>query len=150
MVDLGSLVLLISIFGYRIAVAYVVFGLIIAVIGGSVIERLHMEAEIEDFIRQAPAVSEAEIPQLTRRDRLDYAKEQMTSTFRKVFPYILIGVGIGALIHNWIPEQWVEDVLGRQNPLGVILATLVGAPMYADISLALSPLPKPCWGRGRS
>ena len=106
MVDLGSLVLLISIFGYRIAVAYVVFGLIIAVIGGSVIERLHMEAEIEDFIRQAPAVSEAEIPQLTRRDRLDYAKEQMTSTFRKVFPYILIGVGIGALIHNWIPEQW--------------------------------------------
>ena len=104
MVDLGSLVLLISIFGYRVAVAYVVFGLVIAVIGGSVIERLHMEEEIEDFIRQAPAVSEAEIPQLTRRDRLDYAKEQMTSTFRKVFPYILIGVGIGALIHNWIPE----------------------------------------------
>lgn len=147
MVDLGSLVLLISIFGYRIAVAYVVFGLIIAVIGGSVIERLHMEAEIEDFIRQAPAVSEAEIPQLTRRDRLDYAKEQMTSTFRKVFPYILIGVGIGALIHNWIPEQWVEDVLGRQNPLGVILATLVGAPMYADIFGSI-PIAEALLGKG--
>ncbi len=147
MVDLGSLVLLISIFGYRVAVAYVVFGLVIAVIGGSVIERLHMEEEIEDFIRQAPAVSEAEIPQLTRRDRLDYAKEQMTSTFRKVFPYILIGVGIGALIHNWIPEQWVEDVLGRQNPLGVILATLVGAPMYADIFGSI-PIAEALLGKG--
>ena len=147
MVDLGSLVLLISIFVYRVAVAYVVFGLVIAVIGGSVIERLHMEEEIEDFIRQAPAVSEAEIPQLTRRDRLDYAKEQMTSTFRKVFPYILIGVGIGALIHNWIPEQWVEDVLGRQNPLGVILATLVGAPMYADIFGSI-PIAEALLGKG--
>ena len=124
-----------------------VFGLVIAVIGGSVIERLHMEEEIEDFIRQAPAVSEAEIPQLTRRDRLDYAKEQMTSTFRKVFPYILIGVGIGALIHNWIPEQWVEDVLGRQNPLGVILATLVGAPMYADIFGSI-PIAEALLGKG--
>lgn len=133
MVDLGSLVLLISIFGYKIAAAYVVFGLIIAVIGGSVIERMHLENEVEDFIRQAVAGPDIEPAELTVRDRLSFAKDQMTGTFKKVFPYILIGVGIGALIHNWIPETMVETVLGSQNQWGVILATLVGVPMYADI-----------------
>ncbi len=132
MVDLGSLVLLMSIFGAKVAVIYVVVGLIIAVIGGTLIEKLHMEKYVESFILTAGSV-DIESPDLTRKDRLVYAKEQMLSTFRKVFPYILIGVGIGAFIHNWIPEEWVSTALGSNNPFGVILATLIGVPMYADI-----------------
>lgn len=132
MVDLGSLVLLMSIFGVRVALAYVLLGLIIAVIGGGLIEKLHMEKYVEEFIRSAGGV-DIESPELTRRQRLTYAKEQVASPFKKVFPYIIVGVGIGALIHNWIPESWVEAVLGGRNPFGVILATLVGVPMYADI-----------------
>lgn len=133
MVDLGSLVLLMSIFGARVALVYVFLGLVIAVVGGSVIEKLGYEDEIEDFIRKAPAINDVEMPELTVADRLDYAKDQMLDTFKKVFPYILVGVGIGAGIHNWIPESWVERVLGSHNPFGVIIATLFGAPMYADI-----------------
>ena len=132
MVDLGSLLLLMSIFGAKVAVVYVVVGLIIAVIGGTLIEKLHMENYVEEFIRNAGSV-DIESPSLTKKERLIYAKEQMTSTFKKVFPYILIGVGIGAVIHNWIPESWVEAVLGGNNPFGVVLATLIGVPMYADI-----------------
>lgn len=132
MVDLGSLVLLMSIFGTKVAVAYVVVGLMVAVIGGSIIERMHMEMQVEEFIRSAGAV-DIDSPTLTRRERLVYARDQVTATFRKVFPYILIGVGIGAVIHNWIPESWVENILGSHNPFGVVLATLVGVPMYADI-----------------
>ena len=147
MVDLGSLVLLISIFGYKIAAAYVVFGLIIAVIGGSVIERMHLENEVEDFIRQVVAGPDIEPAELTVRDRLSYARDQMTGTFKKVFPYILIGVGIGALIHNWIPETMVETVLGSQNQWGVILATLVGVPMYADI-FGTIPIAEALLGKG--
>lgn len=132
MVDLGSLVLLMSIFGAKVAIVYVVVGLIIAVIGGTLIEKMHMENYVEEFIRTAKGV-DIETPDLTVKDRLTYAKEQMTETFRKVFPYILIGVGIGAFIHNWIPEHIIERVLGSDNPFGVILAVLVGVPMYADI-----------------
>lgn len=132
MVDLGSLVLLMSIFGARVAVVYVVVGLFLAVIGGTLIEKLHMERYVEDFILTAGRVDVAS-PTLTKRERVRYAGEQVTSTFRKVFPYILAGVGIGALIHNWIPEGWVESILGSRNPFGVLLATLVGIPMYADI-----------------
>jgi uncharacterized membrane protein YraQ (UPF0718 family) len=132
MVDLGSLVLLMSIFGTKVAVLYVVFGLIIAVIGGIVIEKMHMEKYVESFILIAGSV-DIESPDLTKEDRLIYAKDQTLSTFKKVFPYILIGVGIGAIIHNWIPEEWVVSLLGSNNPFGVILATLVGVPMYADI-----------------
>jgi uncharacterized membrane protein YraQ (UPF0718 family) len=132
MVDLGSLVLLMSIFGAKVAVIYVIAGLIIAVIGGTLIEKLHMEKHLESFIYTAGSV-DIESPNLTRKDRLVYAKEQMLSTFKKVFPYILIGVGIGAVIHNWIPEGWVSTALGSNNPFGVILATLIGVPMYADI-----------------
>ena len=132
MVDLGSLVLLMSIFGPQVALLYVFFGLVIAVIGGTLIQSLQMEEEVEDFVRNA-VMADLSAPQLTVADRLRYAKEQMVSTFKKVFPYILIGVGIGAIIHNWIPQQWIEDILGQQNPLGVVLATLVGVPMYADI-----------------
>lgn len=132
MVDLGSLILLMSIFGAKIAIAYVIVGLVIAVIGGSIIEKLHMENYVEDFIKQAGNV-EIDAPSLTRKDRILYAKEQVVGTFKKVFPYILIGVGIGAVIHNWIPESWIAFVLGSHNPFGVILATVVGVPMYADI-----------------
>jgi uncharacterized membrane protein YraQ (UPF0718 family) len=132
MVDLGSLLLLVSIFGVKVAVIYVVVGLIIAVAGGTIIEQLHMERYVEDFIYKAGKV-DIELPDLTQKDRFVYAKDQMFSTFRKVFPYILVGVGIGAVIHNWIPEEWVEAVLGGNNPFGVVLATLIGIPMYADI-----------------
>ena len=132
MVDLGSLVLLMSIFGAKVAVAYVVVGLIIAVLGGTLIEKMHMEKYVEEFIRSASGV-DIELPDLTITDRLIYAKDQMTGTFRKVFPYILIGVGVGAIIHNWIPEHIIQTVLGNNNPFAVILAVIVGVPMYADI-----------------
>lgn len=132
MIDLGSLLLLTSIFGWKIALAYVFVGLVIAVMGGTLIERLHMEEYVEDFIRNASSV-DIDSPTLTYKERLTYAKEQMLSTFKKVFPYILVGVGIGAIIHNWIPAELVEKILGGNNPFGVVLATLVGVPMYADI-----------------
>ena len=132
MVDLGSLVLLSGIFGIRIAFVYVLLGLCLAVIGGTVIEHLGMENEVEDILRGVSAV-EQDIPTLSFKERLSYAKEQVEMTFRKVFPYILLGVGIGSFIHNWIPRAWVLSLLGARNPFGVILATLVGIPMYADI-----------------
>ena len=132
MVDLGSLVLLMSIFGGKIAVAYVLLGLVIAVLGGLVIEQLGMERYLEDFVKQAH-VPLTDSESMSNQDRLHFAKEQMSETFRKVFPYVLVGVGIGALIHNWIPESLVTQLLGSQNPFGVILATLIGIPMYADI-----------------
>lgn len=132
MVDLGSLLLLASIFGWKIAAAYVVVGLVIAVAGGTLIEKLHMEQYVEEFIRSASGV-DIDSPTLSQKERLQYAKDQMLSTFKKVFPYILVGVGIGAVIHNWIPQSWVEMILGTENPLGVVLAVLVGVPMYADI-----------------
>ena len=146
MVDLGSLVLLMSIFGAKVAVFYVLLGLIIAVAGGTLIEKLHMENHVEEFIRRASAVDIAS-PTLTQKERLLYAKEQVAQTFRKVFPYILIGVGIGAVIHNWIPENRVVAVLGNGNPFGVILATLIGIPMYADI-FGTIPIAEALLGKG--
>lgn len=133
MVDLGSLVLLMSIFGGPVAILYVLLGLVIAVAGGTVIEHLRMESEIEPFVRSARGSVDLDAPHLTRQDRLLYARDQMTGTWKKVFPYILIGVGIGAVIHNWIPNSWIETLLGSRNPLGVLLATAAGIPMYADI-----------------
>ena len=135
MVDLGSLVILMSIFGTKVAAVYVLFGLIIAVTGGTIIEKLHMERYVEDFIRNAGSANGVNInaAELTQSDRLIFAKDQVINTFKKVFPYILAGVGIGAVIHNWIPESAVETVLGGNNPFGVVLATLIGVPMYADI-----------------
>ena len=132
MVDLGSLVLLMSIFGWKVAVVYVVLGLVIAVAGGTLIEKLHLEQQVEDFIRRGRAM---EVPQeeLHFRDRLRYAWEQVVSTARKVAPYVLVGVGIGAVIHNWIPEEWIIKILGSGNPFGVIISTVAGIPMYADI-----------------
>lgn len=146
MVDVGSLVLLTGIFGFRVAAVYVLVGLVLAVMGGTIIEKLHMERYVEDFILSAGGV-DLEAPSLTRRDRLMYAREQMTGTFRKVFPYILVGVGIGAVIHNWIPQDYVEAVLGGGNPFGVVLATLVGVPMYADI-FGTIPVAEALLGKG--
>lgn len=134
MVDLGSLILLMSIFGLKIAVIYVVAGLIIAVIGGVLIEKLNMEKYVAPFVLNLRGKAEKEeLEKMTISDRLKFAKEQMLFTFKKVFPYILLGVGIGALIHNWIPQEFVERLLGSSNPFGVILATVIGAPMYGDI-----------------
>ena len=132
MVDLGSLVLLMSIFGWKVAVNYVVLGLVIAVAGGTLIEKLHLENQVEEYIRNGKAI---DLPQeeLHFRDRIRYAWEQVVSTVKKVFPYVLVGVGIGAIIHNWIPEEFIIKLLGSGNPFGVILATLAGVPMYADI-----------------
>ena len=132
MVDLGSLVLLTSIFGLKIALFYVIFGLFLAVIGGTIIEKMHLEDSVADFIRQAKAV-QLDGQELSSRERLVFAKDQVVDTFKKVFPYILVGVAIGALIHNWLPQLWIEKVLGSQNPFSVVLATMIGVPIYADI-----------------
>lgn len=132
MVDLGSLVLLMSIFGAKVAIVYVVLGLVIAVAGGILIEKLHLENQVEEFIRNAKQIDISQ-EKLTVKDRLKYSLEQMAGTFKKVFPYILVGVGIGAVIHNWIPEYLIVRFLGNGNPFGVIIATIAGVPMYADI-----------------
>ena len=132
MVDLGSLVLLMSIFGWKVAVIYVLLGLVIAVLGGTLIEKLHLENQVEEYIRNGRSL---DVPQeeLHFKDRMKYAWEQVVSTAKKVAPYVLVGVGIGAIIHNWIPEDFIVKVLGDNNPFGVILATVAGVPMYADI-----------------
>ena len=132
MVDLGSLVLLMSIFGWKVAVVYVVVGLVIAVAGSTLIEKLHLENQVEEFIRNAKAIDTPQ-EELHFRDRAKYAAEQVIGTAKKVFPYVLIGVGIGAVIHNWIPEDFVVKILGDNNPFGVIIAVIAGIPMYADI-----------------
>lgn len=149
MVDLGSLVLLMSIFGAKIAIVYVIVGLVIAVVGGTIIEKLHLESELEDVVKNALKVGSVDItaPDLTQKDRLIFSKDKVMETFKKVFPYILLGVGIGALIHNWIPESWIETVLGSKNPFGVILATLIGVPMYADI-FGTIPVAEALLGKG--
>lgn len=135
MVDLGSLLLLMGIFGTKVAILYVILGLVIAVIGGTIIEKLNLENELEDFILNSKGKGsiDLDLPQLSVKDRALYAKNQMLETFKKVFPYILIGVGIGAFIHNWIPEKWIIAILGSKNTFGIILATLLGTPIYADI-----------------
>lgn len=132
LVDLGSLILLMSIFGAKIAVAYIVVGLVLAVAAGTLIEKLGMDKYVESFVKAAGSV-DIEASDLTRKDRLIYAKEQLVSIIKKVAPYILIGVGIGAVIHNFIPENWIQSILGSDNPFSVVLATIIGVPMYADI-----------------
>ena len=132
MVDLGSLVLLMSIFGWKVAIVYVVLGLVIAVVGGTLIEKMHLENQVEEYIRNGKSI---DVPQeeLHFKDRIQYAWEQVVSTAKKVFPYVLIGVGVGAFIHNWIPEEFIVKLLGSGNPFGVIIATVEGVPMYTDI-----------------
>lgn len=132
MVDLGSLVLLMSIFGWKVAIMYVLLGLVIAVAGGTMIEKLHLENQVEEYIRNGRSL---DIPQeeLHFTGRMKYAWEQVVSTAKKVAPYVLVGVGIGAIIHNWIPEDFIVKVLGDNNPFGVVFAAVAGVPMYADI-----------------
>ena len=134
MVDLGSLVLLTSIFGWKIAVSYVIVGLVIAVLGGTIIEKLHLENQVADFIRNAKKINTV-LPyeELSQKERFKSALDSVLQTVKKVFPYILIGVAIGAVVHNWIPQKWIENILGSKNPFGVILAAVCGVPMYADI-----------------
>ena len=146
MVDLGSLVLLMSIFGWKVAILYVVLGLVIAVAGGTLIEKLHLEKYVEEYIRNGRSI---DIPQeeLYFKDRLKYAWEQVVSTAKKVAPYVLIGVGIGAIIHNWIPESVIVKALGGSNPFGVIIATIAGVPMYADI-FGTIPIAEALLGKG--
>ncbi len=146
MVDIGSLVLLMSIFGWKVAVVYVIVGLTIAVIGGTLLDKMGMQKYVEDFILNAGNI-DLDSPDLTKKDRMIYAKEQMVSTFKKVFPYILIGVGIGAVIHNWIPQEIIESILGSNNPFGVVLATIVGIPIYADI-FGTIPIAEALLGKG--
>lgn len=146
MVDLGSLILLMSIFGSQVAIIYVILGLVIAVLGGSLIEKLGMEKYVEDFVKNAQ-MPLLEVETLSYKDRIEFAKEQVLDTFKKVFPYILVGVGIGAVIHNWIPEEWVTTVLGSHNPFGVVLVTLIGIPMYADI-FGTIPVAEALLGKG--
>lgn len=146
MVDLGSLVLLMSIFGWKVAVLYVILGLIIAVAGGTLIEKLHLESQVEDFIMKGKFVDTPQ-EELFFRDRVKYAWEQVISTAKKVTPYVLIGVGIGAVIHNWIPQDIIVKVLGTGNPLGVIIATIAGVPMYADI-FGTIPIAEALLGKG--
>jgi len=132
MVDLASLMLLISFFGLKIAIAYVVVGLILAVIGGTLIEKFRLEKYVEGYVREIENV-DAEVPEMTRKERISYSKEQVRDIIKRVWLYVLIGVGIGAAIHNWIPQSFIENVVGGNNPFAVMLATVVGIPMYADI-----------------
>lgn len=146
MVDLGSLVLLMSIFGWKVAIVYVVLGLAIAVIGGTVIEKAHLENEVADFIRNGKKI-ESEEEKLNQKERFILSIQSVISTLKKVFPYIIAGVAIGAFIHNWIPEELIVKVLGKNNPLGVILAVLAGVPMYADI-FGCIPIAESLLGKG--
>ncbi|WP_086253460.1 permease [Campylobacter sp. P091] len=132
MVDLGSIVLLMSIFGWKVAITYVIVGLIIAIIGGALIEKLHLENQVEEYIRQGKSFNVLQ-EELHFKDRIRYAWEQMLITVKKVFSYVIIGVSIGAIIHNWIPENLIVNLLGSENPLGVVIATIAGVPIYADI-----------------
>ncbi len=132
MVDLGSLVLLMSIFGAKVAISYVILGLVIAVVGGTLIEKMHLENEVEDYIKNARAL-EIEAEELNFKQRIKFAWEKVIETAKKVFPYVLVGTLIGAFIHNWIPQDFIIKLLGNGNPFGVIIATIAGVPMYADI-----------------
>lgn len=146
LVDLGALLLLISVFGLKIAVSYVLVGIVLAVLGGALLDKLGMEDQVEDFIRLAPVV-EAEKAALDGKARCIYSKNQVLSILRRVWKYVLVGVGIGAIIHNWIPQQWVVSLLGSGNPFSVLLATAVGVPMYADIFGTL-PIAEALWAQG--
>lgn len=146
LVDLASLLLLMSFFGPKIAIAYVVIGLVLAVIGGTIIDKLKMDQYIEGYVKEIEDV-DAEIEEMTRNERLTYAKEQVIEIFHKVWLYVLIGVGIGALIHNWIPQSFIETAIGSDNPFSVLIATAVGIPMYADIFGTL-PIAEALFGKG--
>ena len=132
LVDLASVLLLASIFNWKIAIAYVVVGIILAVVGGTLISKMKLEKYVEPFVFQNQS-GQIDAPEMTRRDRVWFAKDQVVFIIKKVWLYVLIGVGIGAAIHNWIPQDIILAVLGNNNPFSVAIATIVGVPMYADI-----------------
>jgi len=146
LVDLASLLLLMSFFGPKIAIAYVVVGLVLAVIGGTVIDKLKMDKYVEGYVKEIEDV-DVELEEMTKAQRRAYAKEQVIEIFQRVWLYVLIGVGIGALIHNWIPQSFIEIAIGADNPFSVLIATLVGIPMYADIFGTL-PIAEALFGKG--
>ncbi|MBW9150714.1 permease [Clostridium estertheticum] len=146
LVDLASLLILMSFFGAKIAIAYVVVGLILAVIGGTIIDKLHLEKYVEGYVKEIKDV-DVEVIDMTRPERISYSKQQVKDTVHKVWLYVLIGVGIGAAIHNWIPQSIIETVVGNNNPFAVLLATAVGIPMYADIFGTL-PIAEALFGKG--
>jgi uncharacterized membrane protein YraQ (UPF0718 family) len=132
LVDLGAFILLSSILGFKIAFAYVVVGILLAVTGGTLIDKFGLEKYVEQFIKAKSSVDISE-ENISKKERIKYANEQMTATVKKVFWYVVIGVGIGAAIHNWIPTDIIQAILGVNNPFSVLIATSVGIPMYADI-----------------
>ena len=146
LVDLASVLLLASIFNWKIAIAYVVVGLVLAVVGGTIISKLKLEKYIESFVYDNKMI-DAEQEELTTRDRMEYSKDQVLDIIKKVWLYILIGVGIGAAIHNWIPESVINAFLGQDKWYSVLLATFVGVPMYADIFGTL-PIAEALVGKG--
>ncbi|MBM7870330.1 uncharacterized membrane protein YraQ (UPF0718 family) [Clostridium pascui] len=146
LVDLASILILMSFFGAKIAIAYVVVGLILAVIGGTIIDKLGLEKYIEGYVREIENV-DTEVIEMSREERMSYSKDQVKDIFRKVWLYVLIGVGIGAVIHNWVPQSVVERVIGNKNPFSVLLATSIGIPMYADIFGTL-PIAEALFGKG--
>ncbi|GLC31900.1 permease [Clostridium omnivorum] len=146
LVDIASLLILMSFFGAKIAIAYVVVGLILAVVGGTIIDKLGLESQVQGYIREIESV-DADIDEMTREDRISYSKEQVKDIIKRVWLYVLIGVGIGAAIHNWIPTSVVERVVGSKNPFAVLLATAIGIPMYADIFGTL-PIAEALFGKG--
>ena len=146
LVDLGAFLLLLSVFGIKIALAYVIVGILLAVLGGALLDKLGMEDQVEEFIRMAPVI-DVEQQKLSVKDRCVYGKNQVLSIIRKVWKYVFIGVGIGAIIHNWIPQEWVVSLLGSGNPCSVVLATAVGVPMYADI-FGTIPIAEALWACG--
>lgn len=146
LVDLASMILLASVFNWSIALAYVVVGIVLAVVGGTLIGMARMEQYVEAFVTQHKALDLPE-EQLTLSDRLAYARDQVSEIVRRVWLYVLLGVGIGAAIHNWIPEGVITAAIGQDHWWSVPLAALVGVPMYADIFGTL-PIAEALVGKG--
>jgi uncharacterized membrane protein YraQ (UPF0718 family) len=146
MVDIASIILLMSFFGAKIAILYVIVGLFLAVVGGTIIDKLGMENEIQDYIRKMEDAATF-VEELTWKDRFRFGVEQVKEVAGKVWPYVIIGVGIGAAIHNWIPESFIQTVLGKDNPFAVVLATVIGAPIYADI-FGVLPIAEALFSKG--
>ena len=140
------MLLLSSIFGFSTAIVYVIVGLVLAVLGGALINLFGKEEDIEPFIRTIRSAETAE-QVLSAAERRSFAASQVKSTVHKVFWYVIVGVGIGAVIHNWIPTSWILSILGSSNPFSVVLATLVGVPMYADI-FGTIPIAEALWAKG--
>lgn len=146
LVDIASFLLLTSFFGIKIALIYVVVGLILAIIGGTIIDKLHLEKYVQDYVAEQENV-DIEVEALTAKERRSYSIDQVKDIIKKVWLYVLIGVGIGALIHNWIPASWVQNVIGNNNPFAVLIATAIGIPIYADIFGTL-PIAEALFGKG--